>query len=175
MPDIWRDSGYHLLRPEAEGGRLAVTDDFLRAYFLRPEVRPVAESCAAEIALHESLTANPREAVSDARLVALEDPDARDNYRVVLDFRDRLLRAGTVEAAYLQVLSEPGGVYSRQYLMHVHAKCIIGSILITLGTWNIPDRLRWACMARLRLKINLDYEIHTDPSPGCIKPGKVPN
>ena len=129
MPDFWRDSGYHLLRPEAEGGHLAVTDDFLRAYFLRPEVRPVEESCSAEIALHQSLTANPREAVSDARLEALADPDARDNYRVVLDFRDRLLRAGTVEAAYLQVLSEPGGVrvppLFLDQLAHVVARALL--------------------------------------------------
>ena len=31
----------------------------LRAYFARPEIRPVEESCAAEIALHEALLAVP--------------------------------------------------------------------------------------------------------------------
>ena len=78
MPDFWRDSGYHLLRQEPETGHLAVTDDFLGAYFRRPEIRPVEESCAAEIALHRSLLANPREAVSEARLAELADPDARE-------------------------------------------------------------------------------------------------
>jgi hypothetical protein len=100
MPDFWRDSGYHLLDRGPEG-HLSVTDDFLRAYFLRPEVRPVEESCAAERALHEALMANPREAVSDTRLAKLADPDAQDNYRVVLGFRDRLVRAGTLEECYL--------------------------------------------------------------------------
>jgi hypothetical protein len=106
MPDFWRDSGYHLLKRNAEG-HLSASDDFLRAYFLRPEVRPVAESCAAERALHEALTANPREAVSDKRLAGLADPDARENYRIVLDFRDRLVSAGTLEACYLGIFLPP--------------------------------------------------------------------
>ena len=46
MADFWRHSGYHLLRVR-EDGRLGVTDDFLRAYIERPEMRPVAESCTA--------------------------------------------------------------------------------------------------------------------------------
>ena len=101
MPDFWRDSGFHLLARDARG-RLAVGDDFLRAYFLRPEVRPVEESCAAERALHEGLLKNPREAVSPERLAALADPDARENYQVVLAFRDRMVAAGTVEECYLR-------------------------------------------------------------------------
>ncbi len=109
MTDFWRDSGYHLLRPAADR-QLLVTDDFLRAYFMRPEVRPVAESCAEERALHDSLIRNPREAVSPQRLAALADPDARDNYRVVLDFRDRLVTAGTVEDCYLGLFLNNGAV-----------------------------------------------------------------
>jgi len=35
--DFWRNSGFHLLERDA-GGRLQVTDDFLRAYLLRPEL-----------------------------------------------------------------------------------------------------------------------------------------
>jgi hypothetical protein len=107
MPhDFWRDSGYHLLQPSASG-HLAVTDDFLRAYFNRPEVRPVAESNAAERRLHAALLANPREAVSVERLAEVEDPDAIETYRIVLAFRDRLLDAGTVEGAYLDLLATP--------------------------------------------------------------------
>jgi hypothetical protein len=109
MPDFWRDSGYHLLEP-TENGHLQVTGDFLRAYFLRPEIKPVAESCDAERALHEALLKNPREAVSTQRLAGLQDPDARDNYGILLGFRDRLVAAGTVEDCYLQLFLEPGGV-----------------------------------------------------------------
>ena len=106
MPDFWRDSGYHLLTRTAEG-RLAVGDDFLRAYFQRPEMRPVEESCPAERALHQALIANPREAVSDQRLAGLADPDARENYGLVLNFRDRLVAADTIEECYLQTFLQP--------------------------------------------------------------------
>lgn len=109
MADFWRDCGHHLLRPTESGG-LAVTDDFLRAYFRRPEMRPVAESCAAERALHEALMRAPRMPVEEARLSALADPDARDNYRVVLAFRARLLEAESLEACYLACLRDPAGV-----------------------------------------------------------------
>ena len=47
MPDFWRSSGFHLLEP-ASPNRLKVTNGFLRAYLMRPEIRPVSESCAAE-------------------------------------------------------------------------------------------------------------------------------
>ena len=78
-----------------------MTDDYLRAYYLRPEVHPVEESCDAERHLHASLMAAPRRAVADAELEALADADARHNYRVLLKFRDRLLAAGTVEGCYM--------------------------------------------------------------------------
>ncbi len=106
MPDFWRDSGYHFLTRTAEG-RLAVGDNFLRAYFQRPEMRPVEESCPAERALHAALIANPREAVADQRLARLADPDARENYGLVLNFRDRLVAAGTIEECYLQTFLPP--------------------------------------------------------------------
>ena len=75
----------------------------MRAYYLRPEVHPAEESGDAERALHASLMAEPRRRVSERELDAVEDPDARDNYRVVLKFRDRLLHAGTVEGCYLSL------------------------------------------------------------------------
>lgn len=106
-PDFWRNSGFHLLQRNA-AGHLAVSDDFLRAYWLRPEVHPVEESCDAECALHAALMADPRRAVTDAELEALADADARDNYRVVLRFRARLLAAGTLEACYQQLFLGAG-------------------------------------------------------------------
>ena len=82
------------------GGRLLATDDFLRAYYLRPEMRPVAESCAREIALHRELMDTPRMQVEEAQIDAMADADARANYRMVLDLRQRLLAAPTLEACY---------------------------------------------------------------------------
>ena len=100
MPDFWLGSGYHLLRRDPSG-QFAVTDDFLRAYLDRPEVAPAGDACAAERALHHALKSDPRLAVPPARLALLADADARENYAVLLAFRDRLVRAGTLEAAYL--------------------------------------------------------------------------
>ncbi|MEW5864975.1 MAG: DUF6352 family protein [Pseudomonadota bacterium] len=99
MPDFWQSSGYHLLERDA-AGRLSVTDDFLRAYYLRPELRPVEESCAAERSLHEALMLDPRRPVAEAEIATIADPDARDNWRVMLRFRERLLAAGTLQGCY---------------------------------------------------------------------------
>ncbi len=100
MPDFWRNSGFHLLERDP-AGRLRVTDDFLRAYYLRPEVHPVEESCDAELRLHAALMEAPQRAVPPAEIDALADEDARHNYRMLLKFRDRLLAAGTVEGCYM--------------------------------------------------------------------------
>lgn len=89
-----------------DDGHLTVTDDFLRAYWLRPEVAPVEESCKTELALHARLMEEPGLAVRKEDLVAMQDPDARENYQVVIDFRDRLTTAGTVEAAYLEIFRD---------------------------------------------------------------------
>jgi len=99
MPDFWRSCGYRLLTIGADG-RLTLTDDFLRASLLRPELAPVPESCTAELALHEKLISAPRGAVSDAELAALADADIRENYAIWLRFRSRLTGAPSIEAAY---------------------------------------------------------------------------
>jgi hypothetical protein len=106
LPDFWRNSGFHLLARDP-AGRLRVTDDFLRAYYLRPEVHPVEESNEAEHALHAALMESPRRAVAAAELEAIGDADAIHNYRVVLRFRDKLLETGTVEGCYLSLFKAP--------------------------------------------------------------------
>ena len=58
------------------------------------------ESCDTELALHARLMHFPRETISEKEIGELKDPDAQDNYRTVLRFRDRLIQAGTVEGAY---------------------------------------------------------------------------
>lgn len=99
MRDFWPSCGYRLLTVGSDG-RLTLTDDFLRTYLARPELSPVRESCAGELALHDALQADPRRRVSDAELAAVIDPDARDNYTIWLRFRDRLTAARSLEAAY---------------------------------------------------------------------------
>lgn len=81
-----------------------MTDDFLRAYYLRPEIHPVEESGDGERRVHAALMEDPRRSID---LAAIEDPDVRDNYRIVLDFRRKLLEAGTVEGCYLALFRAP--------------------------------------------------------------------
>ncbi len=99
MPDFWRHSGFHLTS-SGKGGACVPSADLLRAYFARPEVAPVAESCRAERALFARLQADPLELISGNDLAALADADARENYAVVLAFRDHLVSSGTLESAY---------------------------------------------------------------------------
>ncbi len=97
--DFWQHCGYHLLE-RATDGQLIVTDDYLRLYYSRPELAPVAESCPAERRLHQSLLDQPRREVTEADIGAIADADARDNYRVMLRFRGQLLAAETLEGFY---------------------------------------------------------------------------
>jgi hypothetical protein len=97
--DFWQHCGYQLL-DRAPDGRLLVTDDYLRFYYARPELAPVAESCAAELRLHRALNDNPRRAVGEDEIAAIADADARENYRVMLRFRDQLLAAPSLQAFY---------------------------------------------------------------------------
>jgi Family of unknown function (DUF6352) len=99
-PDFWRSSGWHLL-DRRDDGRHLVTPDFLRAYLLRPELRPAEESCAAERAMHEALLEAPDRPITPVGLLRLRDPDARENYEVFARFRALLLRSETLEDAYL--------------------------------------------------------------------------
>jgi hypothetical protein len=47
--------------------------------------------------------ADPRIEVSAEELDSISDADARDNYRIVLRFRDRLLEAATLEGCYMNL------------------------------------------------------------------------
>lgn len=106
MPNFWSSCGFDLLTQR--DGALIVTDNFLRSFFLRPEIAPIAESCAAEVKLHEALLADPRRAVANVEILQIADPDAQANYRVLLKFRDRLLAAPTLEAAYTGLFKGDG-------------------------------------------------------------------
>ncbi len=128
MPELWRSSGYHLLEETPEG-RLRVTRDFLRAYLRRPEIRPVAESCPAERALHARLMDDPTAAAAPEDLARLADPDARQNYQVLLAFRDRLTGAASLEDAYLGLFLEPAGVRVPPLFVDQLAQILVRHIL----------------------------------------------
>src|SRR5688572_7873740 len=51
--------------------------------------------------------ADPGKDLTEEDLAAIEDADARHNYRVILRFRDKLLDAGTVEGCYMSLFKGP--------------------------------------------------------------------
>jgi hypothetical protein len=103
MRDFWLSCGHHLLDRDAGGG-LVVTDDFLKVYLARPELRPPPEACVVERTLHAALLADPRRAVAADEIGAIADADARENWQVLIAFRDHLVRHKTLEAAYLDIV-----------------------------------------------------------------------
>lgn len=103
--DFWKSAGMHLVKRDANGW-LTVTDDYLRAYFVRPEIHPMDDSCAAEHALFEKLMREPTAAIDDAEVASIQDRDAADNYQLILRFRDHLIKHGTVEAAYAALFGD---------------------------------------------------------------------
>lgn len=108
MTDFWLSSGHMLLDLDESGG-LLVTDAFVKAYLARPELMPPEDACPAEQALHARLLAAPRAPVPAAELAALADADARENWALMLAFRDRLLAAPTLEAAYVRLIRDGAG------------------------------------------------------------------
>lgn len=99
MHDFWIASGHHLVDRSAAGG-LVLTDTLLKAWLARPELVPPDEACDAERALHTTLLADPLRPITPAEVARLEDADARENFTVFGAFRDRLLQAASLEAAY---------------------------------------------------------------------------
>jgi hypothetical protein len=109
MKDFWFASGHHLLDRDS-AGRLMLTDEFLKAYFARPELLPPEDACQAELRLHhELLMHHPRRPVEAAEIAAIADAGARENWRFMIDFRDRLLAAPSLEAAYLALARGAAG------------------------------------------------------------------
>ncbi|WP_426434577.1 DUF6352 family protein [Bradyrhizobium genosp. P] len=101
--DFWFSCGHHLLDRDA-GGRLLVTDEFLKAYLARPELVPPLEACPAECRLHRALLNSPRVKVTPGQIGEIADPDARENWETMVAWRDHLTRHRTLEAAYLEIV-----------------------------------------------------------------------
>jgi hypothetical protein len=103
MNDFWLSCGHHLVDRDANG-RLLVTDEFLKLYLARPELIPPPDADDAERALHAMLLADPRHPVDLTEIAAIADADARENWHLMIGFRDHLMRHHTLEAAYLALL-----------------------------------------------------------------------
>jgi Family of unknown function (DUF6352) len=118
LQDFWASSGYRLLEAKSDGG-LAITDDFLRMLVSRPELAPIPESCARELALHDTLIADPKSAIPAAQLLLMRDVDAQENYRIFLRFRDRLLAAPSLQNAYLALFQGSGVDVPPLFVFHL--------------------------------------------------------
>ncbi len=134
-PYFWPHCGYDLLaqRDEADasaalGPALLLSDDFLRLLLRAPELAPIPESCASELALHAALLADPMRDVADQELKAMRDPDAADNYGVWLRFRKRLTARPTLEGAYL-ALFEGHGVDVAPKFVHQLTQVLLCHVL----------------------------------------------
>jgi len=103
MKDFWLSCGHHLLDRD-EGGGLVVTGDFLKVYLARPELVPPPDACAVERTLHAALLSDPQMPVAVSDIAAITDADARENWQMLVAFRDRLLRHKTLEAAYTDLV-----------------------------------------------------------------------
>ena len=102
MREFWVASGHQLSRRN-ERGELMATPELLIAWLARPELAPPPEACKAERALHVAMLDDPLRAVAQAELAAIMDSDARENWGFFLKFRDLLLEAGSIEAAYIKL------------------------------------------------------------------------
>jgi len=125
---LWPTCGYSLLAHN-DTGHLVVTDDFLRFLLERPELAPIAASCAAEVALHHSLVEQPRREVSPQELAQLQDKDAADNYAVWLRFRQRITTLATLEASYIDLFKGEGVDVPPllvQHLTHILLRHVLG-------------------------------------------------
>jgi hypothetical protein len=103
--DFWASSGFAALVPTPEG--LTPTPGWFARFFTRDELAPPPEAGPRERELHALLTRDPQARV-EAEVDRVEDPDARDNWREFLRFRERLLEHGTLEAAYADLFARPG-------------------------------------------------------------------
>ncbi len=129
---IWSQSNHGPALRQPNGWHIADAS-FISQLWQQPEVLPVDESCSAERRLHDQLVNDPTLKVQRKDVEAIDDPDARENYTIALKFRDRLIKAKTIEAYYLS-LFRSGNVAEPAVLINLLTRTIAHSIII-----NNPD------------------------------------
>src|SRR4030081_4039961 len=118
MKDFWLSCGHHLLDRDAGGG-LGATDEFLKAYRARPERPPPPAACVVKKTLHAALLAEPRRPVGADDIAAIADADARENWALMIAFRDHLLAHPTLEAAYVALVRRGPGRTPPLFIYHL--------------------------------------------------------
>lgn len=140
-PDLWTACGIHHLQRNARGW-LQPTDGYWRLWLERPELALVAESCAAEHALHEALLSEPTRVVAAAELMALQDDDARANHQLFLAFRDTVTEAGSLEAAYASFF-RAGSIQIPPLFLDLMVQAIVCNLLQHSNTDAPADAWTW--------------------------------
>ena len=151
MREFWKTAGFELLETSVQG-ELRPTRAFFRAYLRRPELKPVEESCENEIALYDDLVEDPFIEVAPGRIAQVADPDARENFRMILAFRDLLLKHGTLEAAYLAIMRSEAVTIPPLFIAQM-AHVILRNIL---KDCDDPIRLRAAELFFREQQVNTD-------------------
>jgi hypothetical protein len=80
-------------------------ESFWQSLLQLPQLAIVPESCRDEKRLHDALALKPLRPVKAEELAAIRDEDARDNYAMLLQFRDGVLAAGSLSAWYSQLFA----------------------------------------------------------------------
>jgi len=103
--DFWAASGYRDL--EATPGGLKPTAAWIARFLGRDELMPPADAGPRERAMHARLAREPMATVAAQTLADIEDPDARENWREFLRFRERAMAFPTLEACYRDLFARP--------------------------------------------------------------------
>ena len=125
--DFWASSGFRLLERRDDG--LGVTDAWLARFLSREELAIPSDAGPRERDLHAKLAASPRAAVAPEEIAGVEDPDARENWRHFVRFRDRLARFDTLEEAYVDLYRADGSVDLAPFFVDALAQAIVRAIL----------------------------------------------
>ena len=128
MTDFWIESGYKLLDKSVDGN-LLVTDDFFRAYLMRPEMELVEESCDAERSLHARLLEDPTTVVNPADIAAMADDDIKENYQIIIGFRDHLINSNSIENGYLDFFRNKPSIKIPPLFLNQLTQIILRNIL----------------------------------------------
>jgi hypothetical protein len=133
---FWSSCGHdHLVRNAR--GWLVPTADYWRFWLSRPELALVEESCDAEKALHASLMREPDRAVPAHEVDAMADEDVRANHRLFLGWRDAVIGAGSLEAAYAGFFRE-GAIQVPPLFLDLMVQAMVAHLLA-----NETDPWRW--------------------------------
>ena len=103
-------------------------DHFWQGLLQLPQLALVPESCRDEKRLHDALQQRPLRPVKPDELAAIRDEDARDNYAMLLRFREGVIAAGSLPAWYAQLFAS-GKIDLAPLFIDLVVKEILGAVL----------------------------------------------